>query len=66
VPVHIAALGWVNLTGIETNCATFMAVGSEGSETVGVNSWFQKADYGAMIILAVAKTIDRSRISIIK
>ena len=37
-----------------------------GMNMVGVNSWFQQAVYGAIIILAVALTIDRSRISIIK
>jgi ribose transport system permease protein len=37
-----------------------------GSIMVGVNTWFQQAIDGAIIILAVALTIDRSRISIIK
>jgi len=32
----------------------------------GVNPWFQQAVYGGIIILAVALTIDRSRITIIK
>jgi ribose transport system permease protein len=33
---------------------------------IGVNVWFQQAVFGAIIILAVALTIDRSRITIIK
>lgn len=37
-----------------------------GMNMVGVNPWFQQAVYGAIIIIAVALTIDRSRISIIK
>ncbi|RPI97481.1 MAG: ABC transporter permease, partial [Chloroflexi bacterium] len=37
-----------------------------GMNMVGVNSWFQQAVYGVIIIVAVALTIDRSRISIIK
>lgn len=37
-----------------------------GMNMVGVNSWFQQAVYGAIIIVAVALTIDRSRITIIK
>ena len=37
-----------------------------GMNMVGVNPWFQQAVYGAIIILAVALTIDRSRITIIK
>ncbi|HEY5573861.1 MAG TPA: ABC transporter permease [Anaerolineales bacterium] len=37
-----------------------------GMNMAGVNPWFQQAVYGGIIILAVALTIDRSRISIIK
>jgi ribose transport system permease protein len=37
-----------------------------GMNMFGVNPWFQQAIYGGMIILAVALTIDRSRITIIK
>ncbi len=37
-----------------------------GMTMIGVNVWFQQAVYGAIIILAVALTIDRSRITIIK
>ncbi len=37
-----------------------------GMNMIGVNPWFQQAIYGAIIILAVALTIDRSRITIIK
>lgn len=37
-----------------------------GMVMVGVNPWFQQAIYGAIIILAVALTIDRQRITIIK
>jgi ribose transport system permease protein len=37
-----------------------------GMNMVGVNAWFQQAIYGAIIIGAVALTIDRSRMSIIK
>lgn len=37
-----------------------------GMNMIGVNPWFQQAIYGAIIILAVALTIDRSRIAIIK
>lgn len=37
-----------------------------GMNMVGVNSWFQQAVYGAIIIMAVALTLDRSRVSIIK
>ncbi|HET8563576.1 MAG TPA: ABC transporter permease [Candidatus Binatia bacterium] len=37
-----------------------------GMNMIGVNPWFQQAVYGAIIILAVALTIDRSRITIIK
>lgn len=37
-----------------------------GMNMIGINPWFQQAIYGAIIILAVALTIDRSRITIIK
>jgi ribose transport system permease protein len=37
-----------------------------GMNMVGVNAWFQQAIYGAILILAVALTIDRNRMSIIK
>jgi ribose transport system permease protein len=37
-----------------------------GMTMVGVNPWFQQAVYGAIIILAVALTIDRSKITIVK
>jgi ribose transport system permease protein len=37
-----------------------------GMNMVGINPWFQQAVYGAVVILAVALTIDRRRISIIK
>ncbi len=37
-----------------------------GMNMIGVNPWFQQAIYGAIIIVAVALTIDRSRITIIK
>ena len=37
-----------------------------GMNMFGVNPWFQQAIYGGIIILAVALTIDRSRITIIK
>jgi ribose/xylose/arabinose/galactoside ABC-type transport system permease subunit len=37
-----------------------------GMNMVGVNAWFQQAIYGAILILAVALTIDRARMSIIK
>jgi ribose transport system permease protein len=37
-----------------------------GMNMVGVNAWFQQAIYGAILILAVALTIDRGRMSIIK
>ena len=37
-----------------------------GMTMIGVNVWFQQAVYGAIIILAVALTIDRSRITIVK
>ncbi len=37
-----------------------------GMTMAGVNPWFQQAVYGGIIILAVALTIDRSRITIIK
>jgi ribose/xylose/arabinose/galactoside ABC-type transport system permease subunit len=37
-----------------------------GMNMIGINPWFQQAVYGMIIILAVALTIDRSRISIIK
>lgn len=37
-----------------------------GMTMAGVNPWFQQAVYGAIIIMAVALTIDRSRITIIK
>lgn len=37
-----------------------------GMNMVGINPWFQQAVYGGIIILAVALTIDRSRITIIK
>lgn len=37
-----------------------------GMNMAGVNPWFQQAVYGGIIILAVALTIDRSRIAIIK
>jgi ribose transport system permease protein len=37
-----------------------------GMNMFGVNPWFQQAVYGGIIILAVALTIDRSRITIIK
>jgi ribose transport system permease protein len=37
-----------------------------GMNMVGINPWFQQAIYGAVVILAVAATIDRRRISIIK
>jgi ribose transport system permease protein len=37
-----------------------------GMTMAGVNPWFQQAVYGAIVIMAVALTIDRSRITIIK
>jgi len=37
-----------------------------GMTMYGVNVWFQQAVYGAIIIIAVALTIDRSRITIVK
>lgn len=37
-----------------------------GMNMIGINPWFQQAVYGGIIILAVALTIDRSRITIIK
>ena len=37
-----------------------------GMNMVGVNPWFQQAIYGAILIVAVALTIDRNRMSIIK
>jgi ribose transport system permease protein len=37
-----------------------------GMNMVGVNPFFQQAVYGGIVILAVALTIDRSRITIIK
>ena len=37
-----------------------------GMNMIGVNPWFQQAIYGAILILAVALTIDRARMSIIK
>jgi ribose transport system permease protein len=37
-----------------------------GMNMYGINPWFQQAVYGAIIILAVALTIDRSKITIIK
>jgi ribose transport system permease protein len=37
-----------------------------GMNMVGINPWFQQAVYGAVVIFAVALTIDRRRISIIK
>ena len=37
-----------------------------GMVMVGINPWFKQAIYGAIIILAVALTIDRQRITIIK
>ena len=37
-----------------------------GMNMIGINPWFQQAIYGGIIILAVALTIDRSRITIIK
>lgn len=37
-----------------------------GMNMVGINPWFQQTIYGIVIILAVALTIDRSRMSIIK
>jgi ribose transport system permease protein len=37
-----------------------------GMNMVGINPWFQQAVYGAVVIFAVAMTIDRRRISIIK
>jgi hypothetical protein len=37
-----------------------------GMNMVGVNPWFQQAIYGAILIGAVALTIDRNRMSIIK
>lgn len=37
-----------------------------GMNMVGINPWFQQAIYGGIVILAVALTIDRSRITIIK
>lgn len=37
-----------------------------GMVMVGVNPWFKQAIYGAIIIVAVALTIDRQRLTIIK
>ncbi len=37
-----------------------------GMNMAGVNPWFQQAIYGAILIVAVALTIDRGRITIIK
>jgi ribose transport system permease protein len=37
-----------------------------GMVMVGINPWFKQAIYGAIIIIAVALTIDRQRITIIK
>ena len=37
-----------------------------GMVMIGVNPWFKQAIYGAIIIIAVALTIDRERITIIK
>jgi ribose transport system permease protein len=37
-----------------------------GMNMIGINPWFQQAVYGGIVILAVALTIDRSRITIIK
>jgi ribose transport system permease protein len=37
-----------------------------GMNMIGINPWFQQAIYGGIIILAVALTIDRSKITIIK
>ena len=37
-----------------------------GMNMAGVNPWFQQAIYGIILIMAVALTIDRGRISIIK
>jgi ribose transport system permease protein len=37
-----------------------------GMNMAGVNPWFQQAIYGVILIMAVALTIDRGRISIIK
>jgi ribose transport system permease protein len=46
--------------------ALIVVVLEVGMVMVGVNPWFKQAIYGAIIILAVALTIDRSRITIIK
>jgi ribose transport system permease protein len=37
-----------------------------GMVMIGINPWFKQAIYGAIIIVAVALTIDRQRITIIK
>lgn len=37
-----------------------------GMNMVGINPWFQQTIYGIVVILAVALTIDRSRMDIIK
>ncbi|MGL4648039.1 MAG: ABC transporter permease [Caldilineaceae bacterium] len=37
-----------------------------GMVMIGINPWFRQAIYGAIIIIAVALTIDRQRITIIK
>lgn len=37
-----------------------------GMNMVGINPWFQQTIYGLVIIMAVALTIDRSRMNIIK
>jgi ribose transport system permease protein len=46
--------------------ALIVMVLDTGMNMVGINNWFQQAVYGATVILAVALTIDRSKIPIIK
>ncbi len=46
--------------------ALIVVVLEVGMVMIGVNPWFKQAIYGAIIILAVALTIDRQRIAIIK
>jgi ribose transport system permease protein len=46
--------------------ALIIIVLENGMAMIGVNPWFRQAIYGAIIIAAVALTIDRQRITIIK
>lgn len=46
--------------------ALIVIVLDTGMNMVGVNVWFQQAVYGTIVILAVAFTIDRSKMPIIK